>query len=200
MDHWFCLFPGGVVMAILRLENEQVLTDLESIGMQLAGLGVQLNHWVTGDIPLLKQPSLEDAQKESVLRSLDHYFEPLKASDGYQSRDLIVLHPETPNLDGLLAKFNRPHTHADDEVRYIVDGEGIFGFVCPDGSQMELTIQAEEYINVPAGTEHWFYLTALRRIKAVRYFCGIDGWVPEYTETAIRMQAIDNAVSERIAV
>jgi 1,2-dihydroxy-3-keto-5-methylthiopentene dioxygenase len=192
--------PGDIVMAILRLENGHMLTDLELIGSQLAVLGVQLNHWPTGEVPLLHQPGLADEQKESVLRSLDHYFESLQTSAGYQSRDLIVLHPETPNLEGLLAKFSRPHTHADDEVRYIVDGEGVFGFVCPDGTQMELTIQAEEYINVPAGTEHWFYLTDLRRIKAVRYFCGMDGWVPEYTETPIRMQAIDDAVAERVEV
>jgi 1,2-dihydroxy-3-keto-5-methylthiopentene dioxygenase len=71
-----------------------------------------------------------------------------------------------------------------------VDGEGIFGFVCPDKTQMELTIQPEEYINVPAGTEHWFYLTPLRRIKAVRYFVDTSGWTPEYTDTALRMQAV----------
>ncbi|MGB8700829.1 MAG: cupin, partial [Thermosynechococcaceae cyanobacterium] len=93
-------------------------------------------------------------------------------------------------LDTLLAKFNRPHTHADDEVRYIVDGEGIFGFIAPDGTQLELTVQVEDYINVPARTEHWFYLTPSRRIKAVRYFSGTEGWVPNYTDTAIRMQPI----------
>jgi 1,2-dihydroxy-3-keto-5-methylthiopentene dioxygenase len=177
-------------MAILQLENGQTLTALDEIQTQLAVLDVRLNRWPTGELPLLQQPSLDDIQKETVLRALDHYFESLQASDGYQSRDLIVLYPDTPNLDALLAKFSRPHTHADGEVRYIVDGEGIFGFVCPDGTQMELTIQAEEYINVPAGTEHWFYLTPQRRIKAVRYFCDMEGWVPEYTETAIRIEPV----------
>lgn len=177
-------------MAILQLEDGQTLTTLDAIQTQLTVLHVQLNRWPTGELTLLQQPSLDDEQKETVLRTLDHYFQSLQTSAGYQSRDLIVLHPETPNLDALLAKFSRPHTHADDEVRYIVDGEGVFGFVCPDGSQMELTIQAEEYINVPACTEHWFYLTPKRRIKAVRYFCTMEGWVPEYTETPIRMQPI----------
>jgi 1,2-dihydroxy-3-keto-5-methylthiopentene dioxygenase len=44
-------------------------------------------------------------------------------------------------------------------------------------------VQAEEDINVPAGTENWFYLTAAQRVKAVRYFIGMEGWVPEYTGT-----------------
>ncbi len=178
-------------MATLRLENGQTLTDLEKIGGYLAALKVQLNRWPVGKDAvahqLLAQLSLDEEQKEILLRSLDHYFESLES---YQSRDMIVLNPEIPNLERLLEKFSRPHVHADDEVRYIVDGEGVFGFVCPDGTQMELTIQPEEYINVPAGTEHWFYLTPLRRIKAVRYFVDTSGWTPEYTDTALRMQAI----------
>jgi 1,2-dihydroxy-3-keto-5-methylthiopentene dioxygenase len=124
----------------------------------------------------------------TVLQGLDHYFAELQTAAGYTSRDLIVIHPDVPNLDTMLAKFDRVHTHADDEVRYIVEGEGIFGFVRPDRSQVELTVQAEEYINVPAGTEHWFYLTDRRRVKAVRYFIGTEGWVPEYTETAIKFR------------
>jgi 1,2-dihydroxy-3-keto-5-methylthiopentene dioxygenase len=181
-------------MAILQLENGQKLTDIAVIGENLATLGVQLRCWPVGEDAaaqfLLAQPGLTETQKEAVLQSLDRYFEVLKAESGYQSRDLIVLHPDTPNLDELLAKFRPPHAHAEDEVRYIVDGEGIFGFIAPDGQQMELTVQPEEYINVPAHTPHWFYLTSQRRIKAVRYFSGTEGWVPEYLNATIRMQAI----------
>jgi 1,2-dihydroxy-3-keto-5-methylthiopentene dioxygenase len=101
-----------------------------------------------------------------------------------------VLHPEVPNLDALLSKFNSCHYHADDEVRYIVAGEGIFGFVRPDGSQVELTVQPEEFINVPANSEHWFYLTPAKRIKAVRYFTTTEGWTPEYTSTEIKFHTV----------
>lgn len=181
-------------MASLKLEDGTVVTDPQSIARELAPLKVQLHEWPIGDDPplhqLLAQAQLSDDEKNQVLTGLDHYFEQLQQAANYQSRDLIVLHPETPNLDTLLAKFNLPHTHADDEVRYIVDGEGIFGFIRPDGSQVELTIEAEEYINVPAGTEHWFYLTPNRRIKAVRYFSGTEGWVPQYTETEIRLRPV----------
>ncbi len=180
-------------MAILRMEDGRSLTDLEAIAAELAPLNIGLSYWTTGDNSelqqLLQSQTLNDAEKEQVLVSLDHYFESLKTNLGYTSRDLIVLHPDVPNLDGLLSKFNNVHTHADDEVRYIIDGEGIFGFVRPDGSQVELTVQASEYINVPAGTEHWFYLTERSRVKAVRYFVGTSGWTPEYTTTAIKFRA-----------
>ncbi|NET35182.1 MAG: cupin domain-containing protein [Cyanothece sp. SIO1E1] len=179
-------------MAILRLENGTTYTHLDDIAPELAPLNIRLKHWSVGENPeihqLLAQDTLEDLEKGYVLQSLDHYFLELQRFSGYQSRDLIVLNPDIPNLDALLTKFERPHTHADDEVRYVIDGEGVFGFVRADDSQVELTVQAGEYINVPAGTEHWFYLTPARRLKAVRYFAGTDGWVPRYTNAIIRFR------------
>lgn len=180
-------------MAILHQEDGTKTSNLEEIAQALAPLKVKLNYWSVGNDAetqqLLAKPTLNETEKEKVLQALDLYFQQLKETEGYESRDLIVLHPNTPNLDTLLAKFERCHTHADDEVRYIIDGEGVFGFVLPDGSQIELTIQPEEYINVPAGTEHWFHLTETRRVKAVRYFTTTEGWNPEYTDTQIRFPA-----------
>jgi 1,2-dihydroxy-3-keto-5-methylthiopentene dioxygenase len=181
-------------MAILRAEDGTTYTQTEDIARELAALNVNLARWSVGDDreihALLAKEALDDWEKEQVLQALDGYFEQLKQEAGYHSRDLIVLHPNIPNLEAMLSKFERCHTHADDEVRYIIDGEGVFGFVGPEGQQMELTIQAEEYINVPAGTQHWFYLTPARRIKAVRYFSGTEGWVPEYTDTEIRLRPL----------
>lgn len=186
-------------MARLHLEDGTIYTQLEDIARELDPLNVQLNYWSVGNRSEIRELLLKDAlneeEKEQVLEALDGYFEQLKQGLGYQSRDLIVLHPNTPNLDTLLSKFDRTHTHADPEVRYIIDGEAVFGFVRPDGSQVELTIQPEEYINVPAGTEHWFHLTQMRRVKAVRYFTTTEGWIPEYTETKIRMGAAPAMVS-----
>ncbi|NJL82776.1 MAG: cupin domain-containing protein [Chloroflexaceae bacterium] len=178
-------------MAILRFEDGTTYTQPETIARHLTPLGVQLNRWPIGDHPqirqLLAQAAIAEADGEIVLQAVDCYFEELQAREGYQSRDLIVLHPKTPNLDQLLSKFNAPHQHDDDEVRYILDGEGIFGFVGNGGSQLELTIQPEEYIKVPAGAEHWFRLSETRRVKAVRYFTNTQGWVPHYTDTKIRL-------------
>jgi len=163
-------------------------TDLNEIATALAKLGVALRHWPVNPeaAALLAKDALDADEKEQVLVAHDRYFNQLKESDGYQTRDLIVLHAGIPGLDGILAKFDKIHTHDDDEVRYIVEGEGIFGFVFPDGGQATLTIQPGEYINVPKDTEHWFEVTDARRIKAVRYFTSTEGWVPRYTGTPIR--------------
>ncbi|MUG96554.1 cupin domain-containing protein [Scytonema sp. UIC 10036] len=179
-------------MAILQLENGTTYTQLSNIVRELVPLNIQINRWPIVDDPKLKailaQEVLSDAEKEYVLTALNIYFQQLLQTAGYQSCDLIVLHPGVPNLDALLSKFDRCHTHADPEVRYIIAGEGVFGFVRPDGSQVELTVEPEDYISVPSGTEHWFYLRASCQIKAVRYFTTTEGWVPEYTDTEIRLR------------
>lgn len=179
-------------MAKLRHEDGRVLTGSGEIAQELAPLGIELRRWPVTDGEkmdhLLAKTALSDSEKEDVLGELDHYFQELKRTAGYQSRDLVVLHPDVPNLDAMLAKFEVVHTHSDDEVRYIIDGEGVFGFVLPDGKQIELMVVAGEFINVPANTEHWFHLTDSRRIKAVRYFTTTEGWVANYTGTPVRMQ------------
>src|SRR4051812_5974989 len=110
-------------MAMLQLESGTRLEALEDIARELLPLGVKLARWPVGEAPtvreLLARPALEDSEKEQVLVGLDSYFERLRDEAGYRSRDLIVLHPQTPGLDGVLAKFDRCHLHDDDEVRYI---------------------------------------------------------------------------------
>ena len=84
-------------MAVLRLEDGKTYTELSDIAQELAPLKVQLNHWSVGENPeihsLLEQDTLSDIEKETVLQALDSYFEQLKETAGYQSRDLIVLYP-----------------------------------------------------------------------------------------------------------
>lgn len=185
-------------MAILQLEDGNNYRQPSDIDRELAPLNIRLQHWPVlnqvdhdpGLSLLVAQEQLNENEKTLILKSLDRYFRQLQQNSGYQSCDLMVLHPATPNLDILMAKFSRTHTHAQDEVRYVIAGEGVFGFVRPDGSQIELTVQAAEYINIPAGTEHWFHLSARRSIKAVRYFIDTNGWTPAYTNTPIRFQPL----------
>lgn len=175
-------------MAILRLEDRKTYTQFRDISRELAPLNIRLERCPVGktlDLPgLLAQDILSPAQKEQVLQGVSSHFEQVKCY-GYQWRDLMVLHPGATYLDALISYLDRSHTQVDDEALYVLAGEGIFGFVRPDGSQVELIIQAEDYINIPSGTEHWFCLTASLHIKAVRYFTTVGGWMPQYTHTKI---------------
>ncbi len=166
------------------------ITVQETIAERLAPLGVILATLPVPDTEtaqvLLAQAELAAADQEKLLQTLDAVFRRLQVEKGYQERDLVVLYPGHPQLQALNTRFHRIHTHDDEEVRYIVDGEGVFGFVLPDGQQVELTVAAGDYIHIPANVEHWFRLNALERIKAVRYFSARGGWTPHYTDRPLQ--------------
>ena len=175
--------------ALQYAETMQRITDTARIAATLAPLGVTLQAIpVTGAgvAALLTEPQPDPEAQAALLTALDDVFRRLQRERGYQERDLVVLYPGHPQLAELTARFHRVHTHDDEEVRYIVDGEGVFGFVLEDGAQVELTVHAGDYVHIPAGVEHWFRLTDAQRIKAVRYFSARGGWTPHYTDRAMR--------------
>jgi len=173
-------------MAKIIYPDGSQVTDPKEIQNTLAKIDVALKYWALpeGDIEksLLDKSSLSDDEKDTLLKSVDHYFEKLKSNQGYATRDLIVLNENIPGLDEMLAKFCSIHYHTDDEVRYIIDGKGYFGFVDNDKKQFMVEVVAGDYINVPANAEHWFILGDSKRIKAVRYFIDTSGWTPVYTD------------------
>ena len=99
--------------------------------------------------------------------------------------DVIDVKPETPNLDAMLAKFSREHWHDEDEVRFIVEGRGLFHIHPAEGPVFAIEVEAGDLIRVPRGTHHWFDLCAERRIRAIRLFQDPSGWTPHYTDSGI---------------
>lgn len=169
-------------MAEIVFENPtKNIKEPEKVREFLSKRGVDYRHWLTKpNIEfLLDKSHLNDSEKEELLLGLQNRFEELSKEYGYKSRDLIVLHPDLPGLDDLLAKFDKMHYHSDDEVRYIVDGSGIFGFNL-DGEKFEVHVFRNDFISVPAKTHHWFKLDDKKKIKAVRYFKDTSGWTPVY--------------------
>lgn len=130
---------------------------------------------------LLAQPDLSEGGKATVVQAVGTEVIDICLAHGYHSMDLVVLHPATPGLEEALARFDLPHTHADDEVRYILDGEGLFGFFNAEGQECVVRVRPGDLLRIPAGAEHRFTLTATRRIKALRLFSDTAGWVAQYT-------------------
>ena len=50
----------------------------------------------------------------------------IKREHGYVDQDFIELGADTPNLEAICAKFDKEHYHTEDEVRFVVEGAGIF--------------------------------------------------------------------------
>lgn len=181
-------------MARLTLEDGRRYDNPAAIAETLAPLGVRLQRWSLPDDAatqqLLAADTLNEKQRGALLAAVAHRFDELKTKRAYTAHDLVVLHDSQPEFGALAAKFARPHTHVDDEVRYILDGGGYFGLIDANGRQALLEVEAGEYINVPAGAEHWFELGTYRRVKAVRYFSQSAGWNAEFTGRATSLHPV----------
>lgn len=129
---------------------------------------------------LAAKARLDDADKAALLDAFSAELARKSADAGYESADVVAIRPDLPGVDDALAKFDRVHFHDDDEVRAIVDGHGVFGFVGDDGRQFLVTVEAGDYLCVPAGIWHWFYCGQDKRITALRLFRDSAGWLPRY--------------------
>jgi 1,2-dihydroxy-3-keto-5-methylthiopentene dioxygenase len=109
----------------------------------------------------------------------------LKEAGGYVSADVININRETPGLEAMLLKFKREHWHDEDEVRFIIEGRGIFHIRPRQGSVVSIEVQAGDLLSVPGGTWHWFNLCSDLQIKAIRLFSESKGWLPFYTESMV---------------
>ena len=167
-------------MAIVRIPEQNVThRDVETVIAFLAQHGIEYQQW-TPD-----QPVGPDAPPEALLAAYAREIDVLKARGGYVTADVIDVKPDTPNLDAMLAKFSREHWHDEDEVRFIIEGRGLFHVHPPGAPVFAIEVEAGDLIRVPRGTHHWFDLCADRRIRAIRLFQDMSGWTPHYTDSGI---------------
>ena len=106
----------------------------------------------------------------------------VKRERGYIEEDVVELGPSTPNLDAVCAKFIDEHFHDDDEVRFVLEGEGIFDIRSLDDRWMRVEVHPGDLIIVPKDRHHRFLLTDKRSIRCVRLFKDRSGWTPHYRE------------------
>jgi 1,2-dihydroxy-3-keto-5-methylthiopentene dioxygenase len=165
-------------MATVNIPDEKrTLTQDAEIRDYLAGIGITYERW---------QPShqlAEGASAADVLAAYRPEIERLKTEGGYVTADVIDVSPATPGLDAMLNRFNSEHWHDEDEVRFIIEGRGLFHIHPREGSVVSITVEAGDLLRVPRGTWHWFDLCQEKRIRAIRLFQDTSGWTPHYTES-----------------
>lgn len=149
-------------------------SDEATIAAELATIGVRFERWPTRP---LDDPA-------AILEVYAPEIETLKAEAGYQSVDVVALAPDHPDRAALRGKFLSEHTHGEDEVRFFVDGEGLFT-LHEGGRVFNMLCTTGDLISVPAGMKHWFDMGAAPRFTAIRLFVNPDGWVARFTGDAI---------------
>ncbi|MFT4704470.1 MAG: 1,2-dihydroxy-3-keto-5-methylthiopentene dioxygenase [Bradymonadia bacterium] len=154
-------------------------TDPASITELLKPHGVLYEQW---DISKLSQQPATDGQspEDHVLTVFADEVKTMCATRGYHTADVIALSESTPNLDTILAKFDKEHFHTEDEVRFVVSGRGRFIIRGKDDELYDVEVEPGDLLAVPEGTHHWFELCDDKQIQCIRLFTDMTGWVAHY--------------------
>jgi 1,2-dihydroxy-3-keto-5-methylthiopentene dioxygenase len=167
-------------MATLGIpEENRTVIECDAVRAYLAAIGIDYEHWE----PAHAVPA--NASATEVLAAYSGEIDRLKTRGGYLTADVIDVSPATPGLEAMLNKFNSEHWHDEDEVRFIIEGRGLFHIRPPQGPVVSITVEAGDLIRVPRGTLHWFVLCQERRIRAIRLFQDPSGWTPHYTGSGV---------------
>jgi 1,2-dihydroxy-3-keto-5-methylthiopentene dioxygenase len=167
-------------MAVLRIpEENRTISGKEAVAGYLGKIGIDYDVWEPS------RPLSSDASQEEILGAYAEEIDKLKSAGGYVTADVINVTPQTPNLDAMLAKFSREHWHEEDEVRFIVQGRGLFHVNPKTSPVVGIEVEPGDLIRVPRGTLHWFDLCSDKQIRCIRLFQDPTGWTPSYTDSGV---------------
>jgi 1,2-dihydroxy-3-keto-5-methylthiopentene dioxygenase len=148
--------------------------DFTLIARELAQRGVLLQRWPA------RAALAEGADQAEILAAYAAEIARVQESGGYATVDAIRMTPDHPERRALREKFLAEHTHSEDEVRFFVEGCGLFCFHIGD-EVLQVLCERNDWIAVPAGTRHWFDMGPEPRFCALRFFNDPAGWVADFT-------------------
>jgi 1,2-dihydroxy-3-keto-5-methylthiopentene dioxygenase len=179
-------------MAVLSIPTENYSTsDPKEILEFFNAKGLYFDQWQCDEV-------FEDtATQEDILQAYSKDLFPFMENGGYQTADVISINSLTENYEAIRTKFLAEHTHTEDEIRFFVDGQGIFWFNLETEPVFNLLCEKGDLISVPAGTKHWFDAGENSPfVKAIRIFIDMSGWVPHYTESGIENEFKDFKINK----
>ncbi len=138
------------------------------IASALRDIGVRFERWPTR------------ACGDDILAAYAPEIAVLQAEGGYQTVDVVSVTPDHPDRAVMRTKFLSEHTHAEDEIRFFVDGTGLFT-LHHEGRVFDVLCTEGDLMSVPAGMKHWFDMGAAPHFTAIRLFVNPDGWVAAFT-------------------
>ena len=172
-------------MSRLRVFNEddggQVLLETRehtAIATELAEIGVRFEQWQAA------APVKAGDSPEAIMEVYRGDIDALVAENGFNSVDVVSIAPDNPQREAMRAKFLEEHTHKEGEVRFFVDGSGLFSLHV-DGKVYEVLCEKGDLISVPDNTTHWFDMGEAPEFVAIRFFTNPDGWIGDFTGSDI---------------
>lgn len=172
-------------MSELRIfadDNPREITTRSDNHVEIAALlsaqGVRFERWATPASVVAGDSS------ERIVAAYQDDIDRLIATDGYQTVDVVSLTSDHPDKAELRQKFLAEHTHSEDEVRFFVDGQGLFSLHIGN-AVYEVLCEKGDLISVPANTPHWFDMGPNPHFVAIRLFNNAEGWVANYSGSEI---------------
>ncbi|MES1991676.1 MAG: cupin [Pseudomonadota bacterium] len=165
-------------------DSTQILIDTHDgaqIAKVLSGIDVDFERWEASVL------LTADAGQDEVLAAYDAQVKKLMRKGGYQTVDVVRVKPDHPDRAAMRQKFLAEHTHAEDEVRFFVEGAGAF-YLRKGGRVYRVVCERNDLLSVPAGITHWFDTGAAPHFCAIRIFTSADGWVGSFTGDDIAMR------------
>jgi 1,2-dihydroxy-3-keto-5-methylthiopentene dioxygenase len=160
------------------VDNPRSISDHQEMSKLLAERGIRFEQWqASADLGT-------ESSQEDILGAYNEQVDALKKASGFQSVDVISLHPDHPQKEVMREKFLNEHIHTDDEVRFFVDGQGLF-YLHFDDIVMTVLCEKGDLISVPAHTKHWFDMGPSPDFKCIRLFTDEAGWVAQMTGDTI---------------
>lgn len=154
------------------------LYDFADIAERLDSVGVLIERWEAG------AKLSDNAQQDEVLAAYKLSIDKLNKKYGFKSIDVVSLKPDNPKKDDFRKMFLTEHLHKDFEIRFFVDGTGLFYLHIKDKVYCILC-EKGDLISVPANTTHWFDMGTAPDFKAIRLFTTDNGWVADFTGSDI---------------
>lgn len=152
--------------------------EYDAITRELESIGVQFERW---------QAAAEfsaDAGSDEVQAAYQQSIDTLKQQYRFQSVDVISLSPDHPDKAVMRQKFLDEHTHDDFEIRFFVEGSGLF-YLHVAGKVYAVLCEQGDLISVPANTTHWFDMGEHPAFKCIRFFTTDEGWLANFTGSDI---------------
>nr|WP_225323176.1 acireductone dioxygenase [Synechococcus sp. RSCCF101] len=165
----------------------------ERIAVELAARGLRFERWpIETTAPATVDTPDNATASEALLQRHAAAIERVRNEVGLQTVDVVRLAPDHPERERLRAMFLQEHTHSEDEVRFFVEGRGLFCLHIGD-EVLQVLCTRGDWIAVPAGTRHWFDMGPRPHFCALRFFGNPEGWVASFTgwEGAARYPRLD---------
>ncbi|MBU6384044.1 MAG: cupin [Verrucomicrobia bacterium] len=184
----FCAFIGIVCASELKIcdEDANVLLrtrDPLEIAQQLWLIGVRFEQWEAS------QPIDDTATEAEIQAAYRADIQKIVLEHGFRAVDVIHMIPPHPNQEAIRKKFLNEHIHDEPEVRFFVEGSGVF-FLHYGDRVYAVTCEKGDLMSIPPNYKHFFDMGPNPYFTAIRFFTRTEGWIPYFTGDLISQKFV----------